>query len=104
MIGENIKHYMKENGYTQKELAIRSGCTESSISRYLSNERIPKIKALQNIAIALGVTVNELVSDFTKPRLIEIIRQVSITGKTYTEYIESLADRLIEAQKENKDV
>ena len=109
MLGETIKRFMKENGYTQKQLAIRSGCTESAISQYISNERTPNIRILQNIAIALGVTVNDIVTDIrikTKSNLIEILKQVIITGKTYTEYIEAITDRLIEegyAQKENKD-
>jgi hypothetical protein len=30
-----------------------------------------------------------------KEKLIKILKQVTITGKTYTEYIESIADRLI---------
>lgn len=65
MIGDNIKRLMKENGYTQKQLAIRSGCTESAISKYANNEREPSIKALKNLAIALGVTVDELLGNAT---------------------------------------
>ena len=61
MLGDNIKRLMKENGYTQKQLAIRSGCTEASISKYIHNEREPSIKILKNLAIALGVTVDELI-------------------------------------------
>ena len=63
MIGDNIKRLMKENGYTQKQLAMRSGCTEASISRYVNNEREPNIKALKNLAISLGVAVDELIED-----------------------------------------
>ena len=61
MFGDNIKRLMKENGYTQKELAIRAGCTESAISRYVRDERTPSIRVLKNLAIALGVTVNDIV-------------------------------------------
>lgn len=60
MIGDNIKILMQKNDYTQKELAIRSGCTPWAISRYVNNVHTPGIKALQRIAIALGVTVDEL--------------------------------------------
>ena len=60
MLGDKIKHLMKKNGYTQKQLAIRSGSTESAISRYVNNKREPSIKILKNLAIALGVTVDEL--------------------------------------------
>lgn len=60
MLGDKIKHLMKKNGYTQKQLAMRSGCTECAISRYINNKREPSIKILKNLAIALGVTVDEL--------------------------------------------
>lgn len=60
MLGENIKRLMKENGYTQKQLAMRSQCTECAISRYVNNEREPSIRILKNLSIALGVTVDEL--------------------------------------------
>lgn len=63
MLGDNIKRLMKENGYTQKQLAMRSQCTESAISRYVNNEREPSIKILKNLAIALGVTVDELIRE-----------------------------------------
>ena len=63
MIGDNIKRLMKENGYTQKQLAIRSQCTECAISRYVNNEREPSIKILKNLAVSLGVTVDELIKD-----------------------------------------
>ena len=60
MIGDNIKILMEKNNYTQKELAIRSGCTPWAISRYVNNVHTPGIKAMQRIAAALGVTVDEL--------------------------------------------
>lgn len=61
MIGKNIKRLMQDNGYTQKQLAMRSGCTESAISRYISDKREPNVRVLKNLAIALGVTVDELI-------------------------------------------
>ena len=66
MIADNIKRLLKENGYTQRELAIRSGCNEATISRYIHNERQPSIKNLKNIALALGVSAGELVKGGTK--------------------------------------
>ena len=63
MIGDNIKRLMKANGYRQKQLAIRSRCTECAISRYVNNEREPSVKILKKIAISLGVTVDELIKD-----------------------------------------
>ena len=62
-LGDNIRRLMKENGYTQKQLAMHSGCTESAISRYINNERTPSIRILKNIAISLGVTIDELTDE-----------------------------------------
>ena len=60
MIGDNIKILMEKNNYTQKELAIRSGCTPWAISRYINNVHTPGVRVMQRIATALGVTVDEL--------------------------------------------
>ena len=63
MLGQNITRLMKENGYTQRQLAMRAGCSECAISRYVNYEREPSIRILKNLAIALGVTVDELISE-----------------------------------------
>lgn len=60
MIGDNIRALLLENNYTQKELAIRSGCTPWAISRYANNVHTPGIRVMQRLAVALGVTVDEL--------------------------------------------
>lgn len=62
MIGDNIKRLMQENNYTQKELAMRAGCRQASISSYVNNKQMPGMKILKNIAMAFGVTVEELVN------------------------------------------
>lgn len=59
-LGYNIRRLMKKNGYTQKELAMRAGCAESAISKYTNNKRNPSIRLMKNLAIALGVTLDEL--------------------------------------------
>ena len=60
MIGDNIRALLREKGYTQNTLAEKSQCSLWSISRYVNNVHTPGIKALQRIAAALGVTVDEL--------------------------------------------
>lgn len=59
-LGYNIRRLMKKNGYTQKELAMRAGCAESAISKYTNNKRDPSIRLMKRLAIALGVTLDEL--------------------------------------------
>lgn len=60
MIGDNLRELMQTNGYTQKELAARSECSIWAISRYVNNVHIPGIRTRQRLALALGVSVDEL--------------------------------------------
>lgn len=61
-MGDRILRLMKENGYTQKELAYMVGVTESAMSRYLNNERKPKAEVIANFATALNTTSDFLIS------------------------------------------
>lgn len=61
-IGNRIIELMKKNGYTQKELAAMVGVTESAMSRYLNNDREPKIEVIANLATALNTTSDYLIS------------------------------------------
>ena len=63
MMHSNIKLLMKNKGYTQKKLAQRSGCTEASISKYVSGERTPTLKVAKRLAKALSVTLDDLIKE-----------------------------------------
>lgn len=60
-IGERIQTLMKESDYTQKELASMVGVTESAMSRYISDDRIPKSNIVANIATALNTTSDYII-------------------------------------------
>ena len=60
---EKLKQIMIQQGLTQKELAIRSGITEASMSKYLSGERTPRIDVIINLAHALEITTDELLGE-----------------------------------------
>lgn len=61
-IGDRIHSLLKQSGYSQKELASMVGVTEAAMSRYLKNEREPKIEVVANLATALNTTVDYLIS------------------------------------------
>jgi transcriptional regulator with XRE-family HTH domain len=63
MLSDNIKWLVKANGYTQRELALRAGITEAALSRYVAGSHEPPANNLKNLAIALGVSVDELIAD-----------------------------------------
>ncbi len=64
MVGENIKKFRKQMGFTQKELADRLGCAEITIRQYESNKREPSIEQLGKIADILNLHLFDLI-DFT---------------------------------------
>ena len=60
-IGDRIALLMKRSGYNQKELAGMVGVTEAAMSKYLSNDRQPRIEVIANMATALNTTSDYLI-------------------------------------------
>lgn len=73
-LGKCLRLLMENMNYTQKELAIRSLCTESAISKYVHNERKPNYKTLERLALALGVSVDALIKGKVKNDFIRVVR------------------------------
>lgn len=55
-----LKALMKDKGLTQRELAIKTGLTEASVSKYLSGLRVPHMDALVVLARALDTETDYL--------------------------------------------
>lgn len=60
---KRVKELMERDQISQKELAKLSGISESSISRYLSGSKEPRIDILANIAKVFNVTTSYLVGE-----------------------------------------
>lgn len=87
-IGNRIEKLLKISGYTQKELALMVGVTEAAMSRYIRNEREPKIEVVANLATALNTTSDYLISGTSSNEdFAELYRLVarSTTNMTYEE-------------------
>lgn len=67
-IGDRIAILMKEEKLSQKELARMAGVTEAALSRYLKNERQPKVEILANIATSLNTTSDYLINGKTNEK------------------------------------
>lgn len=61
IFGDNLRDMLIDANMTQRELADETGLTEATISRYIQKQRIPTLRAIINIAYALGCDVDELV-------------------------------------------
>lgn len=59
-IGPRIVDHRERRGWTQKQLAAKSGLNQSQVSRFEKGERPPSVEHLAAIAKALGCGVAEL--------------------------------------------
>ncbi len=55
----NLAHFLRVHGMTAKELAEKSGVSETAISRFIRGEREPNDIA-RRLAAALGVAVADV--------------------------------------------
>ena len=85
-LGERIVKLLKVKNFSQKDLAMMIGVTESALTRYIKNERQPKIEVLANLATALDTTVDYLTTG-AKPEtdFDEIYRLVARSSYALTE-------------------
>ena len=88
--GDLIKKLRKENGFTQQQLAEKSGISEISIRKYENHERTPKLETIKKLSNALNVPLSTFVSedviskDFYKAKdkkLLEHFHSLNDTGK-----------------------
>ena len=60
MLGDNIKRYRKERGFTQEELAIRLNVVRQTVSKWEKNLSVPDAALLQQLSEVLDVPVTAL--------------------------------------------
>ena len=60
--GERVSTLLKEVGYSQREFASMIGVSEAALSRYLKDEREPKMEVIANMATALNTTTDYLLT------------------------------------------
>lgn len=61
MFGDNLVYMLDKHCLSQKELAEKTGISETSISNYINKRKIPGMKAIINIAYGLDCSVSELI-------------------------------------------
>lgn len=89
--GQLIKAARKKAGMTQAQLAEKAGVAAITIQQY--DLRNPKLDTLQRIASALGVPVQELISDWEAVDK-EEFKRVFIYGEGIKDRIDAALDRL----------
>jgi transcriptional regulator with XRE-family HTH domain len=62
-IGKTLKRLREGEGLNQSQFAKKVGLTQSAISQFEEGKRIPSTKALQKIAVSLGLSIDTLVGN-----------------------------------------
>lgn len=61
IFASNLKYMMEYTEINQRELAIRSGISEATISKYLNSKVMPSLRAIVNFCYALDCDVYDLI-------------------------------------------
>lgn len=80
IIGENVKYFREERGYSSKELCERAGISRSTLYKIESGKIIPKLSTLSKIVDAL-----------------------SLIGDSFMDFIESIREKPIESMFDDQD-
>lgn len=62
-----ITEYREERGWTEYQLAERSGLPQSTISSWYRKNMIPTIPSLEKICAAFGITLSQLFAEGDAP-------------------------------------
>lgn len=62
-IASTLTRALNQAGLSQKQLALRTGVTQSYISQICSGKKIPTISTLTRIGDCLGLTVQDFLGD-----------------------------------------
>lgn len=63
----SITAYREERGWTEYQLAERSGLPQSTISSWYRKNMVPSIPSLEKICIAFGITLSQLFAEGDSP-------------------------------------
>lgn len=64
---ETITKYRLERGWTEYQLAERSGLPQSTISSWYRNDMVPSVPSLEKICNAFGITLSQLFAEDDAP-------------------------------------
>ena len=75
----NLTHYRKALGLTQTELADRLNYSDKSVSKWERGDGLPDLAVTSQIADIFGLTVNDLIADKPRRRLMTTRNKIIIT-------------------------
>ena len=77
-IGKFIAERRKERGFLQKDIAIRLGISEKTVSKWECGNGLPEVIYMEPLCQILGITVNELLAGKTIP-ILELMSSIDLS-------------------------
>ena len=107
MLGNRIREYRKERGFSQEILAEKSGVSTNTISRIEGGQMAMSVGILQKIVKALGVDANTLLGVSTEVNETKIwvsafSCRVQELKENEQEILKHTMNALIESMKKNR--
>lgn len=107
MLGNRIREYRKERGFSQEILAEKSGVSTNTISRIEGGQMAMSVGILQKIVKALGVDANTLLGVSTEVNKTEIwvsafSSRVQELKENEQEILKHTMNALIESMEKNR--
>ena len=94
---KKLKQLMISKSLNQKDLATMAHVTQATISKWVKGELSPKVKSVEPLAKALGITVGDLIGDFgNNIKLSDDDKRLLSLSPKQKKLLLSLLDTLIE--------
>jgi transcriptional regulator with XRE-family HTH domain len=77
LVARNVRRLRRERGYSQSELARRSGLAKQTLSSIEAGEANPTVLTLTAIADALAVPVAHLLTEYGSPILVRRVEEAA---------------------------
>ena len=83
-VQKRIKDLMELRGWTEYQLAERSGLPQSTISSWYRKNMVPTIPSLEKICTAFGITLSQFFEDFEDNETLQEQRLLFSKWSTFT--------------------
>ena len=99
MLGDNIKKYRRERGYTQEELAARLHVVRQTLSKWENNASVPDAEILIEISQALEVPVSVLLDLTPEKETVDLTDELARVNEELAERNQQLQRNTLASQK-----
>src|SRR5699024_2105533 len=104
MLGDNIKKYRRERGYTQEELSAELHVVRQTISKWENNVSVPDAEALIRISRALEVPVSVLLDLTPEEETVDLTDELARVNEELAERNQQLQRNTLASQKRGQIV